>query len=378
MAVKYKKQSDGRWHTSVWDGTYKDNKKHYKQITSSKSSKDLERKVHAFEESVKNRTLLAKSSDTFFVYSVQWFLRFKSDKALNTQQMYQNIIDNYFCLEPNVKLENFSVIHAYRILQAADGKKPTQKKIIMAMKQVIEEAVREKRYAPNDMDDLFNALPKIRHKPTEKRPLTENEKKAVFAAELDEMDKVFLFLIFGCGLRKEEALALTLFDFNFRQKTVTVSVNKAYALANTKEVDKETKTPRGVRTVPVPSVFAPTVKAYIESLTQPYLFTKRNGDRITKSSYDKMWRRILKALNAVSEEPIEGLTAHIFRHNYCTELCYQIPRISIKKIAQLLGDSEAVVINVYNHIQMEREDAAGAVDAAFYKSETEPDTVNKM
>ena len=59
-------------------------------------------------------------------------------------------------------------------------------------------------------------------------------------------------------------------------------------------------------------------------------------------------------------------------------MCYQIPRISIKKIAQLLGDSEAVVINVYNHIQMEREDAAGAVDAAFFKSENKPDTVNEM
>ena len=35
-----------------------------------------------------------------------------------------------------------------------------------------------------------------------------------------------------------------------------------------------------------------------------------------------MWRRIIKGLNAVSEEPIEGLTAHVFRHNYATELCY--------------------------------------------------------
>ena len=31
-----------------------------------------------------------------------------------------------------------------------------------------------------------------------------------------------------------------------------------------------------------------------------------------------MWRRIIKGLNAVSDEPIEGLTAHVFRHNYAT------------------------------------------------------------
>ena len=36
---------------------------------------------------------------------------------------------------------------------------------------------------------------------------------------------------------------------------------------------------------------------------------------------------------------ITGLTAHIFRHNYCSNLCYKVPEISIKKIAQLMGDT---------------------------------------
>ena len=91
----------------------------------------------------------------------------------------------------------------------------------------------------------------------------------------------------------------------------------------------------------------------------------RNGNPITKSSYDKMWRRILRGLQAVSEEPIEGLTAHIFRHNYTTELCYQIPDISIKHIARLVGDTEAVVLKVYAHVKLDREDAHAAVNAAL-------------
>ena len=47
-------------------------------------------------------------------------------------------------------------------------------------------------------------------------------------------------------------------------------------------------------------------------------------------------------------------------------MCYQIPRVSIKNIAALLGDSEAMVLRVYNHIMLEREDTAGAVEAALY------------
>ena len=70
-------------------------------------------------------------------------------------------------------------------------------------------------------------------------------------------------------------------------------------------------------------------------------------------------------MQEVSEEQITGLTAHVFRHNYCTNLCYQIPKISIKRIAQLLGDTEKMVLEVYNHIVLEKEDAAGAVNDAI-------------
>ena len=80
---------------------------------------------------------------------------------------------------------------------------------------------------------------------------------------------------------------------------------------------------------------------------------------------DKMWARILKALQAVSSKQITGLTAHVFRHNYCTNLCYQIPKVSIEKIAELLGDTEKMVLEVYNHMVMEKEDATGAVEDAL-------------
>ena len=78
-----------------------------------------------------------------------------------------------------------------------------------------------------------------------------------------------------------------------------------------------------------------------------------------------MWQRILRKMNEVSEEPITDLTSHNFRHNYCTMLCYQIPKISIKRIAQLMGDTEKVVLDVYNHIVLEKENAAEAVNDAI-------------
>ena len=55
----------------------------------------------------------------------------------------------------------------------------------------------------------------------------------------------------------------------------------------------------------------------------------------------------------------------VIRHNYCTQLCYQIPKISIKKIARLMGDTEKMVLNVYDHIIEEQEKAGEAVENAI-------------
>ena len=46
-------------------------------------------------------------------------------------------------------------------------------------------------------------------------------------------------------------------------------------------------------------------------------------------------------------------------------LCYQIPALSIKHIARLIGDTEAVVMKVYAHVNLEREDAHAAINSAF-------------
>ena len=106
--------------------------------------------------------------------------------------------------------------------------------------------------------------------------------------------------------------------------------------------------------------------------TQGFLFRGRNAEMMTLSAYVRMWDSIVLALNVAAgykpfvkkertEKPILGLTAHIFRHNYCTELCYQIPAISTKMIARILGDTEKMVLDVYSHIAEQKENVQYAV-----------------
>ena len=97
---------------------------------------------------------------------------------------------------------------------------------------------------------------------------------------------------------------------------------------------------------------------------------------MTQQAYKRMWESIITSLNITlgynpnakknkTEKQITDLTAHIFRHNFCTELCYQIPAISTKKIAKILGDSEKMVLEVYSHIKEEKENAAEAISNAL-------------
>lgn len=365
--AKYKRGKDGYFRTKVWDGTYNpDGSKHRKGLKSDKSSKDLERIVEKFRNEVESRKIIKKTDATFLDYARGWEKVYKAQKSHNTKEMYENIIEKHFSVLGDTRLQDADRIHLQIVLNNAEGKTRTQQQITMTFKQILNSAVADHLFPLNVKEDIFQRIESVKYTAQKKRPLTASENKAVFKADFKEQDRIFVYIIWGCGLRREEALALTLFDINIKKRKLTI--NKAHEFVDGKPRQKEPKSENGYRTIPIPQSILPTVVKYIEQCRakgQTYLFVMRNGLPVTKSSYDKMWARVRAAMEKASGESAKDLTAHIFRHNYCSNLCYQIPTISIKKIAQLMGDTEKMVLDVYNHMILEKEDAEKAVDAAF-------------
>lgn len=364
MAVaKYKKGKDGYFSTRVWDGTYtKSGKKHYKHLRSKKSSKDLEQKVKELEYQVKDRNVVKRDNVTFLEYARRWKAIYKSTKSNRTNEMYDRIIETYLSELELIRLQDIQQVHLQIVLNNANGKVRTQQQIMMTFRQIIDAAVAERLVAANVADDIFRSIQKIKYKAPEKRALLPHEREAIFKADFNEQDKIYIYLLYGCGIRRGEALALTVDDVSLESRTL--DINKAYDFISI----KEPKTKNGYRTLPIPDIVYRDIEQYIIDLRKTgktHLFTTNRGKLITKSSYRRMWERIIKKMNEVSDEPVQGLTAHIFRHNYCTNLCYQIPKISIKMVAKLMGDKEATVLNVYNHLMMEKEDSANAVNSAL-------------
>ena len=239
----------------------------------------------------------------------------------------------------------------------------TCEQIMLTIKQVVKSAISDKIIPPTALLDLTTgiSLPKKNTK-SKKRPLTKNEIQAIKTADFLPDEKAYILILYGCGLRREEALALMRSDINLVEGTLRVE--RAVVFDVNTPIIKSLKTHNGYRTIPMPDWLTSYLKEYIPTLKTDYLFTTRD-ELITKSSFNKMWRRILKKMNLEIDEEITGLTSHIFRHNYCSNLCYQVPKISIKKIASLMGDTEKMVLDVYNHLIEEKENTTAAISEAF-------------
>ena len=360
------------WYTLVYDGTLTDKgAKHRKRISSKKSSYDLEKKVNAFKQSLQEgHEELRVSNITFGEYAQQWLETSKASKELNTRRMYEIVLKSCFNPINDVPLHKITHSHFQICINNKMEHPRTCQQLSLTFKQIIKHAIRD-RYLPREAsENILSDISLPKYQKPVKRTLSELEKEAIQKADLDDRKRAFVSLLLYCGLRKSEALALTASDFDFKEKTV--SITKAWADGTIKPYPKSDN---GVRVVPLPDVSIPKIRPFVES-EKGYIFHGKDKDIMTGNAYRRMWESILTACNVAlgykphsklegKEKPITSLTAHVFRHNYCTELCYQIPTISTKMIARLLGDDERMVIEVYSHLVEEKENTADAVNNIF-------------
>ena len=288
--------------------------------------------------------------------------------------MYENAISVHMKSIENVPLDHIMHSHFLQLIADASNKPRTCEIIYITFRQIIKMAVQDRILSPEDYALICENVSLPKKKRREKRPLTELEKDAIKRCDFTRRERCFVAILSSCGLRREEILALTPKDFDFVRKEI--SITKAVIFdGNAPELKDSPKTERGFRRVPFPQMeeYADYVRT-----SGRYLFGNDAGELITLSGYNCMFQRIVLKINEAAGgknaynpkkkkteivfNMVPGLTAHVFRHNYCTELCYQIPRISIKKIAALMGDTEKVVMDVYNHIVEEREDATEAIE----------------
>lgn len=312
---------------------------------------------------------------TFGEFAEHWLASSKEGiREKNTVVMYRNVIEKHLRCIAGVPIDKIQHSHFTYVIANASDKPRTCEQIYVTFKQIIKLAVQDHILTTNDYELICKNVSLPKYKSKEKRALTPLEKEAIRRCDFTTSERCFVAILSSCGLRREEILALTPDDFDFEKKQI--SINKAVIfLKNEPELKTSTKSERGYRKVPFLQMdeFRDFILA-----SGKYVFGDAKGNLISKSGYLYKFDRILLKINEAAGgkneydpakkktvpviNKIPGLTAHVFRHNFCTQLCYQIPKISIKKIAALMGDTEKVVMDVYNHIMEEKEEVTDVMN----------------
>ena len=360
MAQKYKKRKDGRYYTSIPSGKYDEKGKpiliHLYATTSGK----LEEKVFETKLKLKQGDVLVPDKISVSDYADRWFKLYKSNRSLYTQALYRKTIKAHIkpCIG-DILMCKLVKSDVQGMINSLSDRPSTAHIVKLTMKQICETAIEDDILKKN----VCNKLEMPLYKAPEKRALTDYEKKAIFKVELSAQDRCLLYLLYGCGLRREEVFALQKESFDMKNRLVKISQTVVFD-GNNPILKHSAKSKSGIRNVPIPKDLADTIISYVNSLSDgDFLFSHNNG-MVTMSSAWVRWERIVRALQKVSNEPIKGLTMHIFRHNYATMLYYS--GISIKKAADLLGHSDInMIMKVYAHLDENQENTVEKLDSVI-------------
>ncbi len=181
--------------------------------------------------------------------------------------------------------------------------------------------------------------------------LTAHELKQLLSAskQLDNITNYSLiFLLAYTGLRKGEAQGLKWGDIDFEGKTITVKRTR-----DNKGV-RSPKTKRSYRTILIDEELVAQLKLYrkwcketklsfgLRSTKDDYVFVSyQNGTPVTDNTIKYSMDRIQKKTN------LKRITPHGLRHTHATILISK--RIPIKVIADRLGNTPQMILDIYGH-----------------------------
>ena len=145
-------------------------------------------------------------------------------------------------------------------------------------------------------------------------------------------------ILFYCGIREGELLALTAGDFDFENRTLTI--NKSYQKLEGKEYITEPKTEESNRTIALPKFLCREVEDYCASIYACNAHTRLF--EVSKSYLHHEMDRGCK------ESGVKRIRVHDLRHSH---VAYLISLgFSPVTIADRLGHSSTVITDQYSHL----------------------------
>ena len=140
---------------------------------------------------------------------------------------------------------------------------------------------------------------------------TQDEYRKFAEQTMDKPQFFYAFeMLYWCGIREGELLALTPADFDFKRQTVTI--NKSYQRLNRRDVITEPKTPKSNRTIKMPNFLVDEMHDYLKML-----YAVQPTDRIFTVSKNGLHREMSRASDIAG---VERIRIHDLRHSHISLL----------------------------------------------------------
>lgn len=371
---KYKKRADGRYQANIHIGFTESGKREYETVYAYTNA-ELENKKAEVKDRV-NKGIYANDRGMIVKeLAEKWYKTEKAVCAIRTKEMYERL--TYKHIIPaigEIRLKELKKSDVQLMINKRADRHRTCQQLKMATRQMLDFGIEDGLLYKNVA--LKVSLP-IKDK-TEKRGLNDIEREAIKKSNFTDKERAFIYVLLYCGLRRGEILALSRGDVSMKSKTITIKNVVTFDVS--KPVLKPSpKTQAGFRSIPITSELEKILRPYIDNLETFYLFGSKNGELMSKSTYDGFWNRIIEKINIAAGgtptvqwrkskdgenkkevkglQVIHGLTAHVFRHNYATMLYYA--DVPIKDAQYLLGHSNIkITLDIYTHLDKNKSNIA--------------------
>ena len=185
---------------------------------------ELDKKVAEFKSLQNKGIIINDEGMTVEQWGIKWLKLYKSAKEYNTYAMYLNALNSHIIPEiGGIRLSALKSHHIQEMLNdiISVGHYRTAEIVRLTIKQIIQQAIINE-YIYKDVS-LKVSLPQSQKK--EKRSLSNEEKAILEKAKLTQRERVFVDLLYDTGVRRGEALALTVKDIDFKNRRLIINNN---------------------------------------------------------------------------------------------------------------------------------------------------------
>ncbi len=171
-----------------------------------------------------------------------------------------------------------------------------------------------------------------------------------------------IYILFNTGLRISEFVGLVKSDIDFENGKIKVD-HQLQRKRDMEYIIEDTKTPSGVRYVPMTDEVKECFRRIIENRKKPktepmiegkcgFLYLDKNNMPMVALHWEKYFQHICEKYNSIYKVPLPKITPHVCRHTFCSNMAKS--GMNPKTLQYIMGHSDiGVTLNTYTHVGYE-------------------------